>query len=135
MDAESLKDRRQFVELALVKARDSGASREVVVHNALVDWSRMSKAEKKRQRKTKNIDSLLQEPAVKPDPFKSMTDIEHVDYLLAGLNETQRNVIVKMFLMGFTRTEIAATMQIDPQAVSDAKRHAIEAMRRNALSK
>ena len=52
------------------------------------------------------------------------------DMLMGLLTETQRNVITKRFICGYSDIEIARDLGISRQAVNKAKRNALKSMKK-----
>ena len=79
------------------------------------------------------VHDMIDDPelAVRPDPLNRLLDAEELEHLLAQLTETQQAVLVKLYLLGFTRTEVATLLDLHPDSVTAIKQSALEELRRN----
>jgi len=124
-------ERSQFVHLRLAQARQRSKPFDTttVIKRAIFDWARKQRRERRRDAMTVRLDDLLNEPAMKPDPMQTLMSEAEVNFLLGFLTPQQRDVIASTFLARMTRSEVSEMLSISPQAVSETKRRAIDAMR------
>lgn len=113
------RDREQHIALARTKARKAGANLAASTRNAGIDYDRTMKAQRKKDRRTKRLDDLLNEPF--QDTFlHALADLEHahvrIEQMLAKLPDRERQVM-RAALQGVPYTDLATTMQVSPARV------------------
>jgi DNA-directed RNA polymerase sigma subunit (sigma70/sigma32) len=113
------RDREQHIALARTRARKEGANVPASMRNAAIDYDRAMKTQRKKDRMTKRLDTLLTEPF--QDSFvHALADLEHaqvrIDQMLAKLPDRERQVM-RASIEGVPYTEQAAIMRISPGRV------------------
>lgn len=105
-------DRAQHIALARTRARKKGANVQASVRNAATDYDRTMKAQRKKDRKTKRLDDLLNEPSV-PSFLDRLEIVEQVEALLSKLDERDRASLTLFHLLQLSRTEVGDALGIN----------------------
>jgi RNA polymerase sigma factor (sigma-70 family) len=123
-------ERRQFINLALQRARRSGRTYDErkVIALAKVDWQRRRAAERRRQRRTKRLDDLIEEPAI-PNFLDAIVAAEEALRLADRLEGRQREVIHLLFIAQLSRQEVADELGIEPRTVTNTRTAALKTIR------
>jgi len=125
-------DRQQFINLALARAKASGASfdERKVIERASIDWDRRMAAEARRLQHTRSIETMIEEPAI--DSHEQASDAKlDVPRLLQSLSERKRSLLAKLFLEGYSRDEVAEAIGVSPKTVTNSRSEAISEIRRS----
>jgi RNA polymerase sigma factor (sigma-70 family) len=120
----------QFVQLAIQRAIARGRpfDQAKVIEHARIDWARRQKAERKRQRKTRRIDDLIEEPA---SPSRQAAIDAKIDAsrMLEELTQREHSMIALLFLSGYSRSEVAHTLGVAIRTVDKTRQSALDKMR------
>jgi len=123
----------QFVQLAIQRAIATGRPFDQckVIEHARIDWQRKQKAEKRRQRRTKRIDDLIEEPSI-PSFLDTVAAAEEVLRMVNSLQGRQHDVVRMLLLEELSREEVAQALGVDPETVSKTRTRAIRTLRKGA---
>lgn len=128
VNAIDSEDLAQHLALAAARAGLQGASLEASLQNALVDYLRMSRRDRRRAAKTRSLDDLLEEPAV-PSFLDQLIAIDAADAALARLDPVARAAVIQRHLRNETRADIAKSLGLSNRAVRKLLQQAMAAMR------
>lgn len=122
------RDREQHMALAKARARRSGANVPASLLNAARDYDKTAKHQKQRDRRTKRLDDLLEEPAVSSF-LDQLIAIDAADHALAKLDERDRSIVIMRHLEGLSRTAICALLGVREENLKSVLGNALKRMR------
>lgn len=121
-------DRSQHMALAKAKAKKAGANVPASLVNAARDFDKTTKRQKQRDRRTKRLDDLLEEPAI-PSFLDRLEIMDQVDTLLAKLPKQDRAALTLFHLLELCRSDIGRILGVSANTAGKLVRSARERAR------
>lgn len=119
----------QHVALAVARATAQGANVEASVANAVTDWFRNMKTERKRARRTKSIETLRTEPSV-PSFVEHLEAIDMAQQIMDLLPPEDAKLLAMRYLEECTIREVADAIDRSTTCAKRALERASERARR-----
>jgi DNA-directed RNA polymerase specialized sigma subunit, sigma24 homolog len=122
-------ERQQFINMRILQAASRGLpfDEDKVIDNANVDWKRKQRRERTRYAHTKRL-SDIKEP-IAPVKTPALELAMEVQKAFKALPTRTRELMALLFLLDFSRSEVASLFKISTNEVSRAKRKALHSMR------
>jgi DNA-directed RNA polymerase specialized sigma24 family protein len=113
-------ERQQCISLALQRARRSGRPYDEgkVIALAKIDWQRRQASERRRKRRTRSIEDILDEPSV-PSHEAAVDAKLDVPILIASLTEREKSLIALLFIQSHSRRDVALILNVSPKTVTN----------------
>lgn len=121
-------DRSQHLALAKAKAKKAGANVPASLVNAASDYDKAAKRQKQRDRRTKRLDDLLEEPSI-PSFLDQLEIIDQVESLLSKLSERDRAALTLHHLLRLSRSEVGHILGVNAETAGELVRSARERAR------
>lgn len=122
-----------YISLAVARVRAKGgtvAEEEQAVLNATRNFYRDAAVEKREERKTVPLDSLLDEPVCfRPGPEDIVSTADQVRHLMSRLPQHERHALARRALEDATYFDIGAELGISPKSVDKLLQKARDRLR------
>ena len=109
------RDREQHIALAIARATKAGANIPASINNAIIDYERTMKVQAKKDRRTKRLDDLLDEPCCESFA-QAMIDMEHAKirvYKMMHKRKGRELAVVNLHAMeGMTFADVGESLKI-----------------------